>query len=46
MLYGLTGATQTCQCGPDEVLEYHDSGDNYVDDIIIFSDDMDSHTTT
>ena len=38
MPYGLTGATQTCQCGLDEVLK--DCVDNYVDDCIIFSVDM------
>ena len=40
MPYGLTGATQTCQRGLDEVLR--DCKD-YVDDCIIFSDDMSSH---
>jgi len=46
MPYGLTGATQTCQRGLDELFrECHDCVDNYVDDIIIFSDDMDSHKT-
>ena len=44
MPYGLTGATQTCQRGLDEVLrDYNDCVDNYVDDCIIFSDDMASH---
>ena len=44
MPYGLTGATQTCQRALDEVFrECHDCVDNYVDDIIVFSDDMHSH---
>ena len=44
MPYGLTGATQTCQRTLDEVFrECHDCVDNYVDDIIVFSDDMHSH---
>ena len=44
MPYGLTGATQTCQRGLDEVLkECKDCVDNYVDDCIIFSDTIDSH---
>jgi len=44
--YGLTGATQICQRGLDELFcEYHDCVDDYVDDVIIFSDDMDSHIT-
>ena len=39
MPYGLTGATQTCQRGLDEVLrDCKDCVDNYVDDCIIFSD--------
>jgi len=43
MLYGLMEATQTCQRGLDELFcECHDCVDNYVDNIIIFSDDMDS----
>ena len=43
---GLTGATQTCQRGLDEVLrDCKDSVDNYVDDCIIFSDSMSSHIT-
>jgi len=44
MPYGLTGATQTCQCGLDDVL--HDCKycvDNYVDDCIVYSSDMGSH---
>ena len=46
MPYGLTGATQTCQRGLDEVLkECKDCVDNYVDDCIIFSDTLDSHIT-
>ena len=46
MPYGLTGATQTCQRGLDEVLrDCKDCVDNYVDDCIIFSDDMASHVT-
>ena len=44
MPYGLTGATQTCQRALDETFcECYDCVDNYVDDIIVFSDDMDSH---
>ena len=36
MPYGLTGATQTCQRGLDEIFhECHDCVDNYVDDIIV-----------
>jgi len=42
MPYGFTGATQTCQRGLDAVLR---ECDNYVDDCIIFSDDMSSHAT-
>ena len=46
MPYGLTGATQTCQRGLDEVLrDCKDCVDNYVDDCIIFSDSMSSHIT-
>ena len=46
MPYGLTGATQTCQRGLDEVLrDCKDCVDNYIDDCIIFSDDMSSHAT-
>ena len=37
----LTGATQTCQCALDGVFhECHDCVDNYIDDIIVFSDYM------
>ena len=44
MPYGLTGATQTCQRALDEVFhECHDCVDNYVDDIIVFSDNMCTH---
>ena len=44
MPYGLTGATQTCQRGLDELLnDCRDCVDNYVDDFIVFSDDMESH---
>ena len=44
MPYGLTGATQTCQRGLDEVLnDCKDCADNYVDDCIIFSDTLGSH---
>ena len=40
------GATQTCQRGLDEVLrDCKDCVDIYVDDCIIFSDDMASHVT-
>ena len=42
--YGLTGATQTCQRGLDEIFrECHDCADNYVDDIIVFSDEISFH---
>jgi len=42
--YGLTRATQTCQCFLNELLwECYDYVDNYVDVIIIFLDDMNSH---
>ena len=42
--YGLTGATQTCQRGLDQVLkDCKDCVDNYNDDCIVFSDDMQSH---
>ena len=41
---GLTGATQTCQCGLDNVLKHcKDCVDNYIDDCIVFSDNMVSH---
>ena len=44
MLYGLTGATQTCQQGLDTILaDCKYCVDNYVDDCIIYSDDMNSH---
>ena len=44
MPYGLTGATQTCQRGLDKVLkDCKDCVDNYIDDCIVFSDDMQSH---
>ena len=46
MPYGLTGATQTCQRGLDEVLkECKDCVDNYVDDCIIYSTDMKTHSS-
>ena len=46
MPYGLTGATQTCQRGLDKVLrDCKDCVDNYVDDLIVFSDSMESHIT-
>ena len=46
MSYGLTGAKQTCQRGLNEVLrDCKNCIDIYVDDCIIFSDDMSSHTT-
>ena len=44
MPYGLTGATQTCQRGLDNILQdCKDCIDNYVDDCIVFSDDMVTH---
>ena len=44
MPYGLTGATQTCQQGLDKIFrKCHDCVHNYVDDIIVFSDDINSH---
>ena len=44
MPYGLTGATQTCQHRLDKVLkDCKHCVDNYVDDCIIFSEDMESH---
>ena len=44
MPYGLTGATQTCQRGLDNILQdCKDCVDNYVDDCIIFSDDIVTH---
>ena len=42
--YGLTGATQTCQRGLDNILQNcKDCVDNYVDDCIVFSDNMAAH---
>jgi len=44
MPYGLTGATQTCQRGLDKILQScKDCVDNYVDDCIVFSNDIDTH---
>ena len=44
MPYGLTCATQTCQRGLDTILQNcKHCVDNYVDDCIVFSDDMTSH---
>ena len=44
MPYGLTGATQTCQRSLDNILQNcKDCVDNYVDDCIVFSNDMDTH---
>ena len=44
MPYGLTGATQTCQRGLDDVLrDCKFCVDNYVDDCIVYSNDMGSH---
>ena len=44
MPYGLTGATQTCQSALDHTLKTcKDCVDNYVDNLIVFSDDMTSH---
>ena len=46
MPYGLTGATQACQWALDHVLKCSKKCiDNYVDDLIVFSDDMESHIT-
>ena len=46
MPYGLTGATQMCQRGLDAILkDCKDCVDNYVDNCIVFSDDMASHIT-
>ena len=46
MPYGLTDATQTCQRGFDEIFrECHDCVDNCIDNILMFSDNMDSHTS-
>ena len=45
MPYGLTGATQTCQRGLDMILrDCQDCVDNYVDDCIVFSDNMEAHS--
>ena len=44
MPYGLTCATQTCQRGLDTILrDCKYCVDNYVDDCIVFSDNMTSH---
>ena len=44
MPYGLTGTTQTCQRALHHTLKTcKDCVDNYVDDFIVFSDDMTSH---
>ena len=44
MPYGLTGATQTCQRGLDDILrECKYCVDNYVDDCIVYTSDMGSH---
>ena len=44
MPYGLTGATQTCQQALDSVLaDCKYCVDNYVDDCIVYSNDMESH---
>ena len=44
MSYGLMGATQTCQKGLDNILQgCKDCVDNYVDDCIVFSNDMATH---
>ena len=44
MPYGLTGATQTCQKGLDTILaDCKYCVDNYVDDYIVYSDDLNSH---
>ena len=44
MPYGLTGATQTCQRALDHILKSSkDCVDNYIDDIIVFSDTIESH---
>ena len=46
MPYSLTGAAQMCQRGLDAILkDCKDCVDNYVDDCIVFSDDMASHIT-
>ena len=44
MPYGLTGASQTCQRALDHTLKScKDCVDNYIDDIIVFSDTIESH---
>ncbi len=44
MPYGLTGATQTCQRGLDRILkDCTDCVDNYIDDCLVFSEDLQSH---
>ena len=44
MPYGLTGATQICQRGLDNILQgCEDCVDNYVDNYIIFSNDTTTH---
>ena len=44
MPYGLTGATQTCQRSLDTILQHCKyCVDNYVDDCIVFSDNMTTH---
>ena len=44
MPYGLTGTTQTFQRGLDNILQNcKDCFDNYVDDCIVFSDNMAAH---
>ena len=44
MPYGLTGATQTCQQDLDTILaDCKYCVDNYVDDCIVYSDDINSH---
>ena len=44
MPYGLTGATQTCQRALNHILKScKDCVDNYIDDIIVFSDTIEFH---
>ena len=44
MPYGLTGVTQTCQCGLDKILkDCKHCVDNYVDDCIIISEYIENH---
>ncbi len=44
MHYGLNKATQTCQRGLDNILKHcKDCVDNYNDNCIVFSDNMESH---